>query len=112
MQPLINIGSRDNYITAIVPVTSEDEYGELTVVNIQSFNFWASVKELKSDVDVIAGKRRTNRVLEITCDTRDITDLTELYYITVDGNPEQFQVDDIYENKWKFISTVIVKYKD
>ena len=112
MQPLINIGSRDNYITAIVPVTSEDEYGELSVVSTTSFNFWGSVKELRSDVDVIAGKRRTNRVLEIMCDTRDVEYLTELYYVTVDGSPEQFQVTDIYESKWKFVSTIIVKYKN
>ena len=112
MQPTINIGSRDNYITAILPVTSEDEYGELTVVSATTLNFWAAVKELKSDVDVIAGKRRTNRILEITCDTRDIKNLSESYYITVDGEPDQYQVDDIYESKWKFISTVIVKYKD
>ena len=112
MQPLINIGSRDNYITAISPVTSEDEYGELNVVSTTSFSFWGSVKELKSDVDVIAGKRRTNRVLEIMCDTRDVENLTELYYVTVDGQPDQYQVDDVYESKWKFVSTVIVKYKD
>ena len=112
MQPTINIGSRDNYVTAIRPVTSEDEYGELSVVSTTSISFWAKVKELKSDVDVIAGKRRQNRVLEITCDTRDIEDLTESFYVTVDGQPDQYQIDDIYESKWKFVSTVIVKYKD
>ena len=112
MQPNINISSRDNYIVAIDPTTSEDEYGELTTVSTTSFSFWAGVKELKSDVDVIAGKRRTNRVLELTCDTRDIADLTEYYYVTVDGSAEQFQVDDIYESEWKYTSTVIVKYKD
>ena len=112
MQPTINIGSRDNYITAILPTTSEDEYGELTVVSTTSLEFWASVKETKSEVDVIAGKRRTNRVLEITCDTRDIEDLNESYYLTVDGEADQFQVVDIYESKWKFVSTVIVKYKN
>ena len=112
MQPLINIGSRDNRITAIRPVTSEDEYGELTVVSTTSIKFWGSVKELKSDVDVIAGKRRTNRILEIMCDTRDIKGLSESYYITVDGEPDQYQVDDVYESKWKFVSTIICKYKD
>ena len=112
MQPVINIGGRDNYITAILPSTSEDEYGELTVTGTVRLFFWAKVKELKSDVDVIAGKRRTNRVLELTCDTRDIEALTESYYITVDGDPDQYQVDDIYESKWKFVSTVIAKYKD
>ena len=112
MQPVINIGGRDNYITAIVPVTSEDEYGELTVVSATSFSFWAKVRELSSEVDVIAGKRRTNKVLELICDTRDIANLTELYYVTIDGDPDQYQVDDIYESRWKFVSTVIVKYKD
>ena len=112
MQPTIKIGARDNYITAIYPITSEDEYGELTTVSTTTLSFWGSVKELKSDVDVIAGKRRTNRILEIMCDTRDIETLSESYYITVDGSPDQFQVDDIYESKWKFVSTIIAKYKD
>ena len=70
-------------------------------------SFWGSITDKPSLVSPVDGQRFTNKRIEIICRTRDVASLGTNTEITLDSDDFTYQIEDMYESRWKFYSTII-----
>ena len=104
-------GKRDNYVTATIGTLSEDPFGNVTqtVSSDDTITFWAGVKDMKSARTLEEGKRYDNTMKTLTCDSRDIEDLTIDHRIMIDNRTTTFSIVDIHDSDFKFEAMIIIK---
>ena len=111
----MELGRRDDYIVAETNAnTGKDAFdsdGKIIVGGAKrTVEFWGDIADLRSNPDVGGGKRRNVRMIIITCDSRDVEDLTIDFTLTYGGSTDRFQVKDIHDSKFRFTSEVIAEY--
>ena len=112
----MELGRKDNFVTANRPTVTEDEYGDLTTTsNEQVAQFWASVKEiepLEKDLTFDYGKPRLTRTIKMMVDSRDTTNLEIDDQLTIDSSTDLWRVSEIFESGWKYSNTIIAQIKN
>ena len=105
------IGQRDNYVVATLGIERRDEHDTVTIVPDTStqIEFWAEVKDDKSNRIDDAGKRRDVLMVELTCDSRDTDGITISHSLSIDGQSQRYQVVDFYQSDFKYQKTIIAK---
>ena len=99
------------YIEATRPTVTEDRYGDLNQTATENIaTFWGHVNELKSSTAVENGKKRTTRIVEITCREDDVENIDIDDVLSIEGSSDQYQVNDIYDSNWKWGTTIIAEY--
>lgn len=117
----MNIGRRDNYITATARTATggdayeqdptSDNFGRLVSGGaVTTIQFWGDITDVRSNPDVGGGKRRDVRQIRIKCDSRDVADLTIDFTLTYDGSTDSFQVIDKFDSEFRFTTMVIAEY--
>ena len=110
------LGKKDNYITATRPVTTEDEYGDLTTSsNAVVANFWAAIEEiepLSTELTFDNGKPRLTRTIKLMVDSRDTEDVDLDDHLEIDSSDRVWQVSEIFETGWKYSNTIIAQIKN
>ena len=100
------VGLRDTYVTANnVIETYADQEPVLT--NGPDINFWADVKDDKSGSIYVDGVRVNRRMIELICDSRDVSALSNGTKLRIDNDNRTYQVDDVYDHEFRFTSMVV-----
>ena len=104
-------GKRDNFVTATIGTLAEDAFGNVTQTNSSddTITFWAGVMDQKSARSFEEGKRYDNTMKTLSCDSRDVEDLTIDHRIQVDNRATTFSIIDIYDSEFKYESHIIIK---
>ena len=101
-----------DYIEVKRPTVTEDEYGDLSVVEENVITtFWANVKEITPDLQTQSGAILQTRRLEITADSRD-TDAVDIGDIITINNlsNNEFVIRNQFESDWRWMRTLVAEY--
>ena len=112
-----NIGRRDDYITcsnrSAQGAAAYDDDGRLIPLsqNLTTIEFWGDIADVRSNPDVLAGGRKNVRQIIITCDSRDVDNLTIDFTLTFAGSDKIYQIKDIYDSNFRFTKEIIAEYQ-
>lgn len=114
-----NARARDTRVTVTQAVaggraTYENGRIKKADTDFTTFSFWGDVKDLmdsQGDIRYAEYKRLDSRVIRIKADSRTTSQVNISDTLTLDNSADVFEVIDIFQDHFKYTSTIVAKYK-